>query len=186
MLTPAEVTGLILAGGRSRRFGRDKALAEVEGVPMIVRAHAALDPLCQTVLVATGERPRAYPVAARVVTDAVPDAGPLAGLSAGLAAAEAPWLLALACDLPFVTAAALRPLLDAAADGVDAAVAVDAAGRRHPTCALYRVASVRGVADEQLAQRALALRALLDRLRVREVALGAVALRNVNAPTDLG
>jgi molybdopterin-guanine dinucleotide biosynthesis protein A len=180
------VTGLILAGGRSRRFGSDKALAERDGVPLVVGVHAALAPHTAEVLIATGPAPRRYPVPARVVCDGVPDGGPLAGLAAGLEAARTPWVLAAACDLAGLTADALRPLLAAADDGApDAVVALDGEGRRQPVCTLYRRAPVLPLTTAHLAARRLALHALLDRLAVQEVPLDPAALRNVNAPGDL-
>lgn len=185
MLDPAEVTGLILAGGSSRRFGRDKALAELAGVPFVALVHAALAPHVGAMRIATGAEPRAYPVPAEVVLDAAPDAGPLAGLVAGLEAAETPWLLSAAVDLPSLTPAALRPLLSTEAGRADALVAVDADGRRQPTLALWRVATAGPAARACLMERRLALRDLLARLAVREVAIEGGALRNVNAPIDL-
>ena len=185
MHDPADVTGLVLAGGASARFGTDKALASLGGLPFVALVHAALAAHAGTMLVSTGTEPRAYPVAARVVLDVAPDGGPLAGLAAGLAAAETPWLLSAAVDLPYLTPAALRPLLGADTDGLDAVVAT-ADGRRQPTCALWRVRTVGPLAEQQLAGGRLALHALLDRLAVTEVEIGGGALRNVNTPDDAG
>ncbi len=184
MPTPAETTGLILAGGRSRRYGSDKALAHAGGVPFVRLVHDALAAHAAEVIVATGPTARVYPVPARPVLDRVADGGPLAGLAAGLAAARTPWLLAVAVDLPALTADALAPLLaaDAAAVDADVVVALDGDGRRQPVCALWRVDAVRPVAEAHLAWGRLALFALLGALRVAEVALDAGALRNVNAP----
>ena len=185
MPTPAETTGLILAGGRSRRFGRDKALAMQGGRTFVEAVHRALAPHAGRVLIATGPSPRDYPVEAETVLDAVVVGGPLAGLAAGLAAARTPWLLAVAVDLPHLTPDALRPLVAEGQEADAAAVAVDEAGRRQPVCALWRVEAVRPVVREQVARGHLAMHALLDRLDVREVALEVGALRNVNAPEDL-
>lgn len=182
MPTPAETTGLILAGGQSRRYGSDKALAVAGGVPFVRLAYDALAAHAGAVLVATGPTARAYPVPARAVLDGVADGGPLAGLCAGLGAARTPWLLAVAVDLPALTAGALAPLLAADATGADAVVARDGDGRRQPVCALWRVAAVRPVAEAHLASGRLALFTLVDALTVREVGLDAGALRNVNAP----
>jgi molybdopterin-guanine dinucleotide biosynthesis protein A len=183
--TPAETTGLILAGGGSRRFGRDKALADVSGVSFVERVAWALDPLVCETLIATGPTHRLYPVRARVVLDPVPDGGPLAGLVAGLRAATTPFLLAVAVDLPGLTAEALAALVAEMPAGIDAAVAVDAAGRLHPVCALWRVATVEPVASAHLADGVLALHTLVERLAVRRVRLASDVLRNVNAPRDM-
>jgi len=173
----------VLAGGESRRFGRDKALAEHDGRPFVQIVHDALVPHCTEVLIATGPTPRAYPVPSRVLLDPIPDGGPLAGLAAGLAEAQTPWLLAIAVDLPHLTPGALAPLLASSSDA-DVVVALDADGRRQPVCALWRCATVRPVVGARLARRQLALFGLLDELVVREVELLPEALRNVNAPRD--
>lgn len=177
-------TGLILAGGASRRFGQDKARAPVGGRPMVARVHAALAAVTAEVLlsVRTGDDPYGLPV--RVVRDPVPGAGPLAGLVAGLRACRTDWLLVVACDMPLVTPAALAALAGACAPGVQAVVA-EAGGRRHPLCAVYHRA-VRPHAEAHLAAGRLALHALLDVLDpVRIVPLPEAAVHNVNRPDDL-
>ena len=185
MPTPADTTGLILAGGQSRRFGTDKALATLAGVPFVALVHAAVSAHAGAMRIATGAEPRTYPVPAQIVLDARRDAGPLAGLMAGLEAAETPWLLAAAVDFPYLTPAALRPLVQAPTDGADVLVALDADGRRQPTCALWRVRTAAPVARGHLTADRLALRDLLGALAVREVPLEGGALYNVNAPEDL-
>ena len=181
----SDVTGLILAGGASRRFGRDKALADVGGRSFVEYVFEALDAHADRMLIATGPTYRPYPVSARAVLDPVPDGGPLAGLAAGLDEAATPWLLSAAVDLPLLTEAALLPLVADVPEAIDAVVALDAAGRRQPTCALWRVATVRPVVRDHLGAGRLALGALLDRLAVRDVTLDGRALRNVNLPGDL-
>ena len=184
---PESVAALLLAGGQSRRFGSDKAAAEVDGEAMIRRVYRAAAPHVDTVLVAVDHAERRYdlPGPAAYVVDAVPNAGPLAGLVAGLRAADAPWLLALACDLPFLTPDALVPLLRAPRGACEAVVAVDGSERLQPLCALYQVDAIRPVAERYLEEGRRALHALLDVLTVETVALSDEVLRNVNAPSDL-
>lgn len=151
---------------------------------MIARVYAALAPLCAEVVVSVSAEGTAYPIPARFVADRTPDAGPLGGLDAGLDATAMPWMLAVACDLPFLTTAALRLLVDARSDDVDAVVAVAPDGRMQPLCACYH-RRVHSVVDVRLAAGDLAMHALLDRLTLQTVALPAEALRNVNTPRDL-
>lgn len=182
--TPSDITGLVLAGGQSRRFGRDKALVEHDGRSFVEIVHGALVPYCTEVLIATGPAPRDYPVAARAVLDPIPDGGPLAGLAAGLAEATTPWLLAVAVDLPYLMPDALAPLLASSRES-DVVVALDADRRRQPVCALWRCATVRPVVEARVGRRQLALHGLLDVLAVQGVALPPEALRNVNRLEDL-
>ena len=191
---PDAVTGVVLAGGASRRFGSDKARAAgPDGRPLVAIAADALAPHVARVLVATGARRRAYPVEAEVVVDAVAGAGPLGGLAAALAACHTPWLLTAACDLPALRPSDLRPLLAAVDAGpavdadpaVHAAVAVDADGRPNPTVALWRVAAARPVAEAHLAAGRLALRDLAGALGAVPVALAPAALASANTPAEL-
>lgn len=127
--TSRGVAGIILAGGRSRRMGRDKALLSVPGeTPLTFVEHLAsrLSALCtQVLLVARDERSGKEYLSAshsqnwRVVYDRMPDQGPLMGLYSGLQAMTSSHALVLAVDLPCVQPALLAwlcafPLTDEA------------------------------------------------------------------------
>ncbi|WP_397546997.1 molybdenum cofactor guanylyltransferase [Rhodothermus marinus] len=185
----ADLTALLLAGGRSRRFGTDKARAVVDGTPMLQRVYETARVLTSHVLLSVRPDGDFYfdlvPPEVPRLLDPVPDAGPLAGLVAGLRAARTPWLLALACDLPFLNEATLRGLLAACSPDVDAVVPITPEGRRQPLCALYRVETVRPVAEARLVAGGHALQALLDRLSFATLSVSDAPLRNVNTPDDL-
>lgn len=94
------LTGLVLAGGRSRRMGRDKATIEVGGEPLVVRVARRLEPVCQRILIASGDGRRLGNVAWAQIADARPGSGPLAGIVAGLECAGTPLVAVVAVDLP--------------------------------------------------------------------------------------
>ena len=181
-----DVTGLLVAGGQSRRFGADKARHPVEGRPMIERVHGVLSPLVATVLVSVRDRDTDYALPARRVVDAYPGAGPLAGLHAGLRHCQTPWLLALACDLPFLRAETLQALLAARPEDTEQpVVACTPDGQRHPLCALYP-RSLAPVAERLLEADRRAMHALLRAAGPGcEVAVPQEPLQNVNEPSDL-
>jgi molybdenum cofactor guanylyltransferase len=109
-----KVAGFILAGGRSSRMGRDKAMLEIDGITMIDRAvdlirRAGVEPV---VVGSFGEFPRS--IGARVIPDDWPGAGPLGGIATALRNTEAPWNLVMACDMPYVTREWLEFLMDRA------------------------------------------------------------------------
>ncbi len=189
METKAEdVTALVLAGGKSTRFGADKARYAVGGQPMIARVLEAAAAVAAEVRISVGQEGAPLPEPARRVRrviDHYRDAGPLAGLHAGLHAATTPWLLVVACDLPFLTADVLRILLASRAPEADAVVARAPDGRLHPLCACYHARTL-PVAEAQLQAGRLAMHAFLDRLqKLRLVDLPEQPLRNINTPSDL-
>ncbi len=137
---------LILAGGRSRRMGSDKASLLLHGEPLLARAVRRLSTASDDLLVAMSDagshRAIVPDTAVRFVTDLHPGAGPLAGLEAGLSAARHELLLMVAVDMPFASAALARGMADLAS-GYDVVLPFSpAAGgsepRPEPLHALYR------------------------------------------------
>jgi len=144
-------TGIILAGGQSRRMGIDKAFIEFQGRTLIECVIGALRVACDDVLIVANDREVYGSMGADVVPDSVPDFGPLAGLHAGLTAMRSDLGVVVAVDMPFLNPSLLRALIDAA-DGWDAVipalsggVSAEAIQRRrakdldlHPLHAVYR------------------------------------------------
>lgn len=107
-----DVTAVILAGGRSRRMGADKALIRYQGHTLLERQVTTMQRLFATVLVA-GCDPARYPhVPVEVVPDVLPTGSAIVGLHAGLSAAPTDRIFAIACDIPFPQERLIRFLLD--------------------------------------------------------------------------
>ncbi len=98
--TKLPVHGFVLAGGKSRRMGRDKALLEIGGRPMVEMAVETLQSFCAEVAIA-GNRDDLGSFAPVVLEERV-DAGPAAGIEAGLRMARQPWTLFVPVDVPLV------------------------------------------------------------------------------------
>jgi molybdopterin-guanine dinucleotide biosynthesis protein A len=180
-----DVTGLILAGGESRRFGSDKALHLVDGRPMIEHVYNVVTGVVGDVFISVSDPSVNTGLPAEHLPDIYPDAGPLAGMHAGLLRCRSPWLLAAACDMPFLTADVLGLLLAARTGTMGPVVARSSDGQLHPLCALYPRDMLIYV-EAALAARRFALHALLERASfVTEVAVPANAVRNINRPQDL-
>ncbi len=173
----AALSAAILAGGASSRMGRNKALLELEGVRLIERVLARLEPLTNDILVSTNE-PDAYSFLqgrVRFVPDAVGlGQGPLAGIASALAAARHPRLLVVAADMPFLNLALLRhlALLDPTAD-VTAPVIVTN-GLPEPLHAIYSKA-IFPIIEAQLAAGNRKVLDLLSQVKVREVPRAEIA-----------
>jgi molybdopterin-guanine dinucleotide biosynthesis protein A len=135
------VTAVILAGGRSTRFGADKGLAEWNGRRLVDHV---LDRLpaerLDTVLVLREEQDDgSWPGITIVHDDPTRNEGPLRGVVRGLAACRTPWAWVVACDQPLINAGLLRGLLTAAGTG-DLPVIPEWQGRLQPLTGLYATA----------------------------------------------
>jgi molybdopterin-guanine dinucleotide biosynthesis protein A len=124
---PQPATGILLAGGQSRRMGVDKAFVEFQGRWLIERPIDALKQVCDEIVIVADEAGPYARLNLRVVADTLPGFGPLAGLHAGLSAMRAELGVVVAVDMPFLNPALLRALLDAA-EGWDAVIPALAAG----------------------------------------------------------
>jgi molybdenum cofactor guanylyltransferase len=115
----SEVTLALLAGGQSLRFGGDKALAQLQGRPLLSYPLARLAGVGVETLIVTN-RPAAYAqFNQRLVGDLLPGCGVLGGLYTALHYAAGPWVLCLACDMPLVNRSLVEYMLTLRA-GVDA------------------------------------------------------------------
>ncbi len=102
---PHEVGGYILAGGKSSRMGRDKALMELAGKPLIRHAVKKLRRVCMDVRILTDNEE--FAAFAPIVRDIHPGCGPMSGMEAGLRHSVFEWNLFMAVDMPFVPSAFL-------------------------------------------------------------------------------
>lgn len=148
----AQLTGLILAGGRARRLqdpaaqGADlpveKGLVPLGGQPLVAVARAWLAPRVGTICISANRRLADYATYGRLVCDPpeLAAAGPLAGVAAAMASSDTPWLLTVPVDVPFLPEDLLERLAAAlVAGGASVAYAASADGE-HPLCLLARCA----------------------------------------------
>src|SRR5215471_2768618 len=105
--------GFVLAGGRSARMGRDKALLEIEGSRLICRVAEAVAGAAGSVTI-VGDPEKYGSLGYPVCEDVFRGCGPLAGVHAALAASVADWNLLVACDMPDVEPGFLTELLEQA------------------------------------------------------------------------
>ena len=129
------VVGFVVAGGESRRMGRDKALLPWAGADLLDHAVARLRAVADDVRILCGPAMRYVERGVPVEPDLVPGAGPLGGVLTGLAAAEGRAGLFLAVDLPHVPVALLAGLVERVG-AWDAVVPVSPRGVE-PLCAVY-------------------------------------------------
>ncbi|RPH80745.1 MAG: molybdenum cofactor guanylyltransferase [Nitrospiraceae bacterium] len=130
-----EITGILLAGGKSRRMGEDKRHLVMGEQTLLERGLAVLHSVFQDVLVVIAQDSPPLAVDTRVVRDVVSHCGSLGGVYTGLLQATTPCIFVAACDMPFLNQAVIAQFTSrrAAADIVMAKVA----DRLHPMHALY-------------------------------------------------
>ena len=180
------LAGAVLAGGRSRRMGRTKALIEIDGVAMADRVLAALRGVgARPVVVCGGDERELAPLGAPVVADPHPGEGPVGGVLGALGhlGPLADSVAVLACDLGLVDATTLAPLVEAAA-GAPGRLVVARTDRLEPMCAIWPSA-LRGDVAERFRAGERALHRVVAALDPVEVALDPDGLANINAPGDL-
>jgi molybdenum cofactor guanylyltransferase len=173
-----EVTGVLLVGGASRRFGSPKALARFQGEVLGERAHRLLEEAFGRVVV-IGKVGDGLTLPFEVVDDESEVRAPIVGVVAALRRADTDVSVVLPTDMPLVSADLLRRLADEV-EGFDAAVP-----QSGPLPGAYRKSAL-PVLEHRLATGELALYRALEQLTVRVIEIDEDELRNVNTPADLG
>jgi molybdenum cofactor guanylyltransferase len=186
------VSGYILAGGQSRRMGRPKHDIEIGGQTLLDIAVKAISAITVGDVTVVGP-PTVERIGLRCIPDIAPAAGPLIGIYTALNDCQSEWAAMLACDMPFVTGGMLRLLASIDRSEYDAVVPRQPDGRPQPLCALYKRDVCLVAAADAITRGKLSVGALLDEIRVREVAPDewkkadpdGTAFTNLNTPEQL-
>ncbi len=104
----SDCTAVILAGGESRRMGKDKASTLLHGKPLLQHVLVQVEPLFSDVLISVREL-RADIVNQQIVDDST-DRGPMVGIKAALEQVQTPWIFVIGCDMPFVSTELIQQL----------------------------------------------------------------------------
>jgi molybdopterin-guanine dinucleotide biosynthesis protein A len=172
-----EVTGVLLVGGASRRFGSPKALARFQGEVLGERAYRLLEDAFGSVIV-VGKVGDELDLHYEILDDGSEVRAPIIGLVAALQAAETDVSVVLPTDMPLVSGELLGRLADEV-EGHDAAVP-----QTGPLPGAYRKSAL-PVLERRVREGELALYRALEELSVRVVESEEDELRNVNTPADL-
>ena len=174
-MASGELSGILLVGGASRRFGSPKALAELDGETLAARAWGVLGEVCAE-RIAVGKRADALSLPFPLVDDASDVRAPIAGLVAGLRAAGSETCIVLPVDVPLIGPQQLRKLAERCRDA-----AVPQTG---PLPGAYAKSAL-PVLEARLAAGRLDLRGAVELLDVDVVELEPHSLANVNERSDL-
>ena len=187
-------TAVLLAGGKSRRMGRDKAYLKVNwqgiSMPLWERQLAVLQSVNPEEIIISGPRKQGYPAATAVLTDNWSGVGPLGGIATCLRQTRNALLLVLAIDLPQIMPGFLMKLL--ARSEIGCGVVPCHHNRFEPLIAVYPGAALQ-VALDQLQQEDYVLQHFIDKLLEAGLmtAYGVelseeLQLENWNTPSDTG
>jgi len=183
------LTGIVLAGGQSQRMGRNKALMELHGQPLIGRVLERLARLCDELIISANEVEVYAGLPAQVAPDVLVGRGPLSGIHTGLAAMRNQRAIVVACDMPFLNLSLLRYLATAAPD---CDVVVPRIGNDYePLHAVYSAVCVKAI-ERLVATGPRRIVHLYDSLRVHVVEEDTLrsfdphlrSLVNVNTPEE--
>jgi len=180
------VTGFVIAGGRSERFGRDKRKILISGKTIIERTIGILEELLGNHPFVVGDNLDEFQIGPGfIINDAKKDSGPLGGIVAALEKCPTEWGLMLAVDLPNITVRDLESLVSVVDESSDF-ISLSADENPEPLIALYHHRTASFWRD-QLNGNRLMISDGLRRLKCRMVypAGGINSLRNINIPDDI-
>lgn len=140
MKNEASITGIVLAGGKSRRMGVDKGLMLFRGKPLVQYSLDLLNKFCDRILISSNN-PEYCSLGYEVIADKVAGAGPMAGIASCLEYSDSAINLILSCDMPLLEPVILETLLKNT-EGNTFVVPLDHSGRAEPLCAMYHLNSL--------------------------------------------
>jgi len=189
MMIKEDISGIILAGGRSSRLGTEKGLVMLAGKELITYPIGTLSTLALHILI--GSNNAEYTKFGHpVIPDLVASIGPMGGLYSCLNASSTDMNLVLSCDMPFVPPQLMDHLLGLAGDAEVVLPTLDGL-YPEPMCGLYR-RSVLGTMEQFIAQGRYKLADFFQEVRFRMVRLdpqwpfySGLIMANINTPEDL-
>lgn len=177
------LTGIILAGGQSRRMGMPKGLFLINGKPMIRYVFEAIKPFCNEVLVVANTGDYDF-LKLPVFNDIIKGKGPLTGIYTGLHFSGSSANLFMPCDMPFISAAVIEHLLENAENSE--IVIPELKSKWFPLCGIYHK-NIKGIFYQKLAENELSVKKVISSIGCLTVAFSSQfeqSFKNINAPEE--
>jgi molybdopterin-guanine dinucleotide biosynthesis protein A len=165
------ITGIVLAGGRSSRFGSDKMAADYRGRPLLLSAIDAVSAVADDILLVLApeaDPPGGLAAGVRIARDPAAYGGPLRGLAAGLASVTTDLALVAGGDMPRLSPSVLRKMCRTIETFDVDAVALLQGTKRRPLPLVLR-SRVRETVDDLLERGERSLKSLLEAVRVSDI-----------------
>ena len=184
------ITGIILAGGKSRRMGEDKSFVLFSGKSLIEIAIDKLSPLFKDLIIVTN-KPHLYQrYGITTQPDLLKDRGPLGGIYTGLVTSKSIYNFIVACDMPFLSPALVQFMVDKI-NGYDVVIA-KWNNRFQPLCAIYSKNCISSI-EKELSKNNFKITDFLKYVRIRKIGEKEIArfdstglcFVNINTPLDI-
>jgi molybdopterin-guanine dinucleotide biosynthesis protein A len=185
MIEQKDITGIILAGGKSSRMGTDKGFLKLNGISFMEYSITAMKPLVSQIIIVSND-PDYDIFNLKRVEDIMKDAGPLAGLYSGLKASKTEFNLVLSCDVPLISTEILELLIKAQESQSDI-IQIVSKGKTMPLIALYKKCCETKF-YELLKNDERRLQVAVNQCNVKNVTLSSqteLFTKNINTPEDL-
>lgn len=174
------ITGIILAGGKSTRIGTDKAFLKLNGNTFIEHITKSISPFVSDIIIVSNNA--AYDkLGYKRVEDLINDSGPLAGLYTGLHYSKTTYNLVLSCDVPLVNDRVLKTLIDSI-DGTSEVIQLKSLDRTIPLIAIYKKGCITKCL-QLLNKGERRLRAFVNQLNTKTITLKSdldIYVQNIN------
>ncbi len=179
-----KVTGIILAGGKSRRMGQDKALLQVNHQTLLRLTAQKIARVFHHKALVTGSEAKYQDLGWEIILDQYPGCGPLSGIQAALSQVKTPYIFVVACDMPCITTANIHRILNLI-DDWDVIIPYRN-GHWEPLFALYRQSCLKPI-EIILQQQQYRVESFFSQVKVKKVPWEKddFSLSNINTPQDL-
>ncbi|MCB0463530.1 MAG: molybdenum cofactor guanylyltransferase [Flavobacteriaceae bacterium] len=185
MIDKKNITGIVLAGGKSSRMGSDKGLLKMNGKTFVEHVIEAMKPLVDEIVIVSNN-PEYDQFGFYRVEDDIKDSGPLAGLYSGLKHSKTNYNLVLSCDIPMIKTEILKKLVEADYENYEV-TQVESHNKTMPLIAIYQKQCMHKCL-ELLQQGERRLRVAVNQLKTKTISIDSELdpfVKNVNTKEDL-
>ena len=185
MNNKTNITGIILAGGKSSRMATDKGFLLLNNKPFVQYSIDALLPLVSEIIIVS-DNPNYDVFGLKRINDITKNAGPVAGICSGLEASSTEYNLILSCDIPLINSEVLKKLIDNI-DDTSEIIQVESKGKSMPLIALYK-RHVKDIFNKQLATDERRLRVAIKSCKSKNIIIEKeleFCTMNVNTQNEL-
>jgi len=180
-----DITGIVLAGGKSSRMGSDKGLIKIDNKTFVENVVAAMEPLVNEIIIVSNN-PEYDQFGFYRVEDDIKDSGPLAGLYSGLKYSNSEFNLVLSCDIPIIKTEILEKLIEVDYKNFEV-TQIESHNKTMPLIAIYQKQCMHKCL-ELLQQDERRLRVAVNQLKTKTIVIDSEYdpfVKNVNNKEDL-